>query len=209
MLKRYLIFSGGEYSRVQELRPDDFVIACDRGLLNAGRAGVLPDLIVGDFDSYNGDLPPDVEVLRYPSEKDDTDTMIAVRYAVEHGAGEIVFCSALGGRLDHSFANIQSAVYAVSHGIKASIICDDTRIFFLRDGEQSFEPQDGWSLSVFSISDKCENVSISGAKYELDNAVITNGFPVGVSNDWKSGPARVSVGCGILMIVESRMETGD
>ena len=116
MSKRCIIISGGEYAPVEGLREDDFVIACDRGYLYAKGQGIQPDLLVSDYDSYDGPVDRDVAVERFRPEKDDTDTMIAIRYAVEHGFEELVLFSALGGRLDHLLANLQSADFAAVRG---------------------------------------------------------------------------------------------
>ena len=121
-----VIISGGEFSPITGLRPEDFVIACDKGYTYAKRCGIVPNLVVSDFDSYAGQIDNGIPVERFPSEKDDTDTMIAVRYAVEHGFEEVRLFCALGGRLDHTLANLQALLYAQSHGLRASITGADT-----------------------------------------------------------------------------------
>lgn len=88
-MKKCVIISGGVYTPAPEIESEDFVIACDKGCGYAKRDGIVPDLAVGDFDSYDGTVDPDIPIQRYRKEKDDTDTMIAVRYAVEHGFDEI------------------------------------------------------------------------------------------------------------------------
>ena len=84
-MKRCVIVAGGERAPIAPLREGDFLLACDRGLVYALEEGLRPDLILGDFDSYSGDLPPEIPVLRYPVEKDDTDAMLAVRWAMTRG----------------------------------------------------------------------------------------------------------------------------
>ena len=93
MTHRCVIISGGNYAPVEGVREDDFVIACDKGYVYAQQAGVRPNLLVGDFDSYEGALPSDLPVWRYKKEKDDTDTMIAIRYAVEQGFGSALWAA--------------------------------------------------------------------------------------------------------------------
>ena len=80
-MKRCLIIAGGDYAPIGPVGEGDFVLACDKGYAYARREGIVPDLILGDFDSYGGALPEGIPVLRYPVEKDDTDTMLAVRWA--------------------------------------------------------------------------------------------------------------------------------
>ena len=205
MGKRCVIISGGEPSAIIGLREDDFVIACDKGYTYAIAQGVSPDLLVSDFDSYDGEVDRSVPVERFRSEKDDTDTMIAVRYAVEHGFEEIKLFCALGGRLDHSLANLQSLVYALVHGLRASLEADDTRIYTLQNGSLRLPKLPGWSLSVFAAQDRCTGVSITGAKYPLRDAVLTNSFPLGVSNAWAEDEAEIRVTEGVLLIVLSKI----
>ncbi len=201
---RCVIISGGVYDVLPEIHGDDFVIACDKGYEYARRNNIRPDLVIADFDSYGGDVEEDIPVLRYPCEKDDTDTMAAVKYAVSNGLSEIVLCCAQGGRADHAFANIQSCVYAVKNGLKASILSTLDEVVFLKDEEISLKRKEGFSLSVFSITDESQGVTISGAKYEVRDALLTNSFPIGVSNEWKEESVRISVNSGILMVVMSK-----
>ena len=163
-----------------------------------------PQLLVGDFDSYTGSLPADIPILDLPVEKDDTDTMAAIRYAVQEDYSEIVLYCALGGRLDHLLGNVQSAVFAVERGCRVHIIDTDNLLYFFTDGALTLPPREGWSLSLLSLTDRCENVSVTGVKYPLRDATLTNGFPIGVSNEWR-GEAQISVGGGVLLVVMSKM----
>lgn len=203
MEKRCVIVSGGEYDLFPELNKDDFIIACDKGYSYALKRGVRPDLIIADFDSFKGKTDPEIPVLKYPCEKDDTDTMAAVKYAVEKSFSEVVLCCALGGRLDHGYANLQSCVYAVEKGLRASVFGEREKVTFIKNRSLEVKKEEGSSLSVFSITDKSEGVSVTGSKYELRDAVLVNSFPLGVSNEWKGDKAVISVRSGILMIVES------
>lgn len=205
MTKRCIIISGGDYSPITDIKSEDFVIACDKGYEYAQKDGIKPNLIIGDFDSYNGDLNTDIPIDRYKSEKDDTDTMIAVKYAVENGYNEIVLFCALGGRFDHTIGNLQAAAYATLRGLKVIIPSEDNIIYTITDTTLSLNRRNGYSLSLFSLTDTCEGVSAHGVKYPLDNAVVTNGFPIGVSNEWADEKAIISVKSGVLMIVLSKI----
>ena len=205
MSKRCVIISGGEFFSIDKVSSDDFVIACDKGYEYARRSGIVPDLLVGDFDSYDGNVCDGVRVQKYKKEKDDTDTMIAFRFAVENGFDEIYMYCALGGRLDHTFANLQSAAYAVKNGVFVKITDSVTELYFISHSKLRITEKKGFSLSLFSVTDKCTDVSISGAKYPLHGATLTNTYPIGVSNEWENGFADVSVGEGILMIMLSKL----
>lgn len=201
------IISGGEFAPLDGIEHAACVIACDRGYEYAARCGIKPDLLLGDFDSYTGALPAGVEVLRLPVEKDDTDTMSAVRRALALGYGDIRVYCALGGRLDHLYANIQSAAFAVRHGARAELIGRDAHIYVFTGGTLSLPPRAGWSLSLFAISDECRGVAVRGTKYTLSDAVVTNSFPIGTSNEWR-GTAEISVGEGVLAVMLCRIPGG-
>ena len=203
MNRRCAVISGGEFDTVDIIKESDFVIACDKGYEWAKRLGIRPDLVIADFDSYRGQVEEGIPVKKYPCEKDDTDTMAAVKYACENGFDEVVLFCAMGGRADHAFANYQSCAYAVERGLKAYIYGAKNRILFLKDSEITLNKNDNFSLSVFAFSDVCEGVTIRGAKYEIEDARLTNTFPLGASNEWKGDKATIRVRSGILMIVES------
>lgn len=206
---RCVVISGGDFSPVSGIRPDDFVIACDRGYVYCERLGLRPDLIISDFDSYSGPVDSEIPLNRFVSEKDDTDTMLAVRYAVEHGFHELLLCCALGGRLDHLIANLQSLVYAQKHGLPAVLLSEDTEIRTLADGALRIPRREDRSLSVFALDGPCRGVCITGAKYPLANAELLPSFPLGVSNTWAGEEAVISVKEGILLIVLSKIPAAD
>ena len=131
MKKLCAIISGGQSDDLAGIRDADFIIACDRGYAYAKEAGIRPDLLVGDFDSYRGALDKSVPVLDLPVEKDDTDTMAAVRWAVSEGFSELRLYCALGGRLDHLMGNIQALSFACERGVKASLLGRAARLYFL------------------------------------------------------------------------------
>ena len=206
---RCVIVSGGVFNPISEICPDDFVIACDRGYVYCERLGIRPDLLISDFDSYDGPIDSTVPLLSFSSIKDDTDTMLAVRYALEHGFQKLLLCCALGGRLDHMIANLQSLVYAQKHGLSAILKSEDTEVITLRNRSILLPRRPGWSLSVFAFDGPCRGVWISGARYPLQDAELTPSFPLGVSNQWASETAKISVEEGILLIVLSRLPEED
>ena len=204
-MKRCFIFAAGTYYGLRE-RPQtgDLVLAADAGYLACRQAGITPDLLLGDFDSM--DQPADFDhVRRVPVEKDDTDTMLAVKQALQRGYERLVLVGMLGGRLDHTLANIQTLVYAVEHGAAAQIIDSSCYITVIKGGQTAQIPyQQGFHFSVFCHSDCASGVCIRHAKYELEAAQLTNGFPIGVSNSFLEGqPAQISVKQGILVILST------
>ena len=193
-----LIISGGEYAPLPD-RAYDYVIACDRGYLHARRMGIRPDLIIGDFDSApvpEGDVP----VERHPSRKDDTDTMLAVKKALQAGCDELLIACAFGGRLDHTLANLQAGAYIAEHGGAARLFGKGTEAAVYGNGTRVFPRRGNRSLSVFSLSGTAV-VSISGAEYSGDRICLSACFPLGVSNAWAGDAVTVTAHEGVVLVM--------
>ena len=201
MNKSCMIISGGDFAPLPRPSEGEYVIACDRGYTYAQRCGITPELVVSDFDSYRGEIAGGIEVRRFHSEKDDTDTMIAVKAALDMGFTRAALYCALGGRLDHTLANLQTAVYAAERGLELRILSPDAEIYTLPGGSLCLPRREGFSLSVFAAAGRCRGVSLRGTKYELDHAELLPSFPLGVSNEWRSDTAEITVEEGILQIV--------
>lgn len=200
------IFAGGELKGKShiEINCGDVIICADRGMIHAQNLGIKPDLIIGDFDSYTGDVPEGSEILRSIPEKDDTDTMLAVRTAISRGARKIRIYGALGGRFDHSFANIQTLKFASENGCEAEIIDGENLIMLREQGDHSFKKMDGWYFSVFSYSEKLDIAYLRGVKYPLEHYSMRNSFPIGVSNEITESSAKLSIEKGTALIIFSR-----
>ena len=198
------IISGGEYTRLDKINEAEYIIACDRGFEYAKRENLQPDLILGDFDSYSGALPDNTEILKLPVEKDDTDTMSAARQALNRGYKNIRIYCALGGRLDHLTANVQTGAFIAQNGARCELIGRDAVIYIFSGGSIKLEERLGWSLSLFALSNEVHGVCISGAKYTLEDATVTNTFPIGTSNEWR-GDVEISAKDGILAVMSCRM----
>lgn len=204
-----LIISGGDFSPANENLTYDYVIACDIGYIHCEKLGITPDLIMGDFDSFTDSscsLPDNIPHMSFPIEKDDTDTMLAVKYALEQGFRHLIIICGLGGRLDHTLANIQTMAYAADRGAVCELYSENEYIRTFDGGSLSLPRRDNWSLSLFALTDACTNLSIKGAKYEISSAVLTNRFPLGVSNSWADDSVEITMDDGLLLVVESRLE---
>lgn len=178
---------------------EDYVIAADKGLDNLKKIGIKPDVIIGDFDSL-GFVPSGENIKRLPVEKDDTDVGFAVNYAFELGYKEFVIYGAIGGLLDHTVANLQLSAYISSKGGKSVFVGDNVFVTSITNDTLKISNGKG-RLSVFALSDKAEGVFLSGLKYPLENAVIENTFPIGVSNEFTDKSAKIAVKNGTLLIV--------
>ncbi|MGI6767437.1 MAG: thiamine diphosphokinase [Lentihominibacter sp.] len=183
----------------------DYIICTDGGINIAEKYGITPDLLLGDFDSFKGELPTDTEVLHFSPEKDYTDLELAVMEALSRGACEIEIAGGIGGRLDHTIANIQILMNYSRHcpvtirdGRNHCLVlhgpCD---IFEIEAVENSY-------LSLFSLSECCTGVYASGVRYPLSDHTITSTYPLGVSNEFRDDKATLSLGGGSMLIVISK-----
>jgi thiamine pyrophosphokinase len=181
-----------------------FVIAADSGYTNCIQLGVKPDLAVGDYDSL-GFAPCDCERLTFPKEKDDTDLMLAIRAALERECTDITILGAMGGRFDHTFANIQTLAFILSHGAAGRILSTNERITLLSPCSVEIAAEDGFSLSLFSYGKSVSGLTIEGTKYTLCNGKIDNTFPIGISNEILGKSAHISFDEGLLIVVQSKL----
>ena len=191
-----------------EITAYDLILCADSAYLLAEREGITPHTVIGDFD-HGESVMPDGSVkntVTVPCEKDDTDTMLCLKHAMEMGADEITILGGIGGRLDHTFANIQSLAYAESRGVCARLLGDTDEVFLLRDAVEIHKGVGKRYLSVFAYDGVCEGVTEKGTKYEIENAVLDTNFPLGVSNEIVSDCAQISVRSGRLLIILSKKD---
>lgn len=195
-----------DYAYIRELLPASgrLVIAADGGFRYTAALGLEPDIIIGDMDSVRReDVPPGA--ILYPSHKDDTDMMLAVKKGLALGAEEFFIFGGLGGRLDHTYANIQTLAYLAEHGVPGWLLDRNHRVCLLEKGELTLSPEYRY-LSVFAYGGVCSGVSITGAEYPLEDAVLEPSFPLGVSNRHAPGQLmRVSVSEGTLLIIQTKL----
>lgn len=205
-MKQALIISGGAYDVPPVALQPNLIIACDKGYRYAQMLGLKPDIVLGDFDSIDERPTADgFTLLTYPIEKDDTDTMLAIKYALGKGCDQITLLCALGNRLDHTYANIQSMHYAAEHGASCEIYSKKEHLTVYTPGSYEIKRKEATSLSLFSLTDSCKSVSIHGAKYEADGIELTNAFPLGIGNSFVKDTVTISFEEGILLLIESYM----
>lgn len=180
-----------------------FILCADAGYRTALALGLRPDWIVGDFD--HGDVLPPEEypVLRAEAAKDDTDTMLAARLAVERGYREVTLLCGLGGRLDHTLANLQTLAFLLEQGVEAAILSARDMVCLLRNGKASF-PRGEDYFSVFAYTPVCLGVTLEGFRFPLTEATVTHAFPIGVSNEIAAEEGIVTVREGTLLLIRSK-----
>ena len=207
MTKRCVIVGGADiqnYAFIREkLCADDYVVFCDSGLKHLEHLQVLPSLIVGDFDSHeNPHL--DVETIVLPCEKDDTDTVYAVKEALNRGFDDFLLIGVVGARLDHTLGNVSILLYLDSLGKKGSIIDDYSEMEIVSDEPVSICDQYSF-FSLLNITGCAKGITITGAKYPLDGGEITCEYQYGISNEVLPGKtAQVAVASGKLLLIKVR-----
>ena len=202
MAKCVIFCAGGFCGLAEPLQADDFVIAADGGLMHTQSLGIVPNEILGDFDSL-GYMPEGAAV--FPVEKDDTDAMLAVRRGLALGYQEFVLYGALDGpRLDHTLANLQVLAFLAQQGASGYLVGNTHIATLVREASVSFSSDATGILSVFCLGEDARGVTLTGLKYPLEKATITASFPLGVSNHFLGEEATVAVEKGSLWLIYDR-----
>ena len=205
--KRCVIIGGADINNYDYIRTcftkDDFFIFCDSGLKHLEGLQVMPSLIVGDFDSHENPHM-DVETIVLPCEKDDTDTVYAVKEAIKRGFDDFLIIGVIGARLDHTLGNVSILLYLDSLGLKGTII-DDYSDMELVSAQPVYISDQYSYFSLLNITGRAKGITIIDAKYPLDNAEITCEYQYGISNEVLPGKqAMVSVSDGKLLLIKDR-----
>ena len=196
----HIIGAGEFYGFDIEPKPDDYLIAADGGLRYLEQEGIVADLVIGDFDTLNY-IPNHPNVITLNCEKDDTDTLSAVKEGIKVGYNTFCFYGCTGGRFEHTLANIQTLSYLSQNGKRGFLFDKDSIMTTITNEAVGFSVHEEDNISIFSLSDKSEGVCLKGLKYELSDAVVTSDFPIGVSNEFIGKNSMVSVKDGTLLIV--------
>ena len=181
----------------------DFVICADGGYDHAQAAGIVPDYLIGDFDSLRGRIQSGIEIITFPSEKDDTDTGLCLQTALDMGYQDILILGGIGGRFDHAMANIQLMAGIADKVERIAMADNKNYCTILKDGTLKLPKKSGQHVSLLSLSDTSTGVSISGVKYPLVDHTLTRTFPLGVSNEYEDDFATIRVKNGTLLVALS------
>ena len=206
----------GDYLRKEEEKNEDpcdtrIFVAVDGGLERLLAQGIEPDLILGDFDSLGEEYRPYLEevqrmspekIVRLPREKDDTDTLHALRVCLERGCREFFLLGALGGRLDHTMANIQCLAWLQKNDAAGYLLGKDTIVAVMSAETLLFPDNLTCTFSMFALDSRLTGVTLEGMKYPLTDGVVENTFPIGVSNEIRPGDrAGVTVRDGLALVI--------
>jgi thiamine pyrophosphokinase len=208
------------------LEEADLIIAADSGAAFLESIGVRPHLLAGDFDSisekvYEAVTASGIQVLKFPAEKDMTDSELAVELALERDCDNIVLLGAIGTRLDHSLSNIHLLKKILRHEAKGMLADEHNEVFLIGEAKEpspclkakelspclgtvTVEREEGAVLSLLPLTDRVEGVTTQGLYYPLKDAVLETGSSLGVSNVFVEASATVTVSSGLLLVIKSR-----
>lgn len=197
-MARAVIVSALPCKQAIDYKAGDLLIACDMGYTHVKAAGLIPDIIIGDFDSLNY-VPNEKNVIRLPVAKDDTDTGYAINYALEKGFSEILVFGAIGGLIDHTFSAFQLAAGASRRGANITFFGDNCYVTAVTNNKITLCACEN-RFSVFAVC-KSKGVDIKGADFELKNAELSPFMPLGCSNRQR-GKTEIGVSSGTLIVVK-------
>ena len=182
---------------------NDLLIVADAGYLNFKKIKNLDDsdidLLIGDFDSLNT-IPNNIPIRKLNPIKDDTDVMDAIKYALNLGYKEFELYGCIGGRIEHSLANISALAFIKDNNANAKIVNGKQVIEIIENEIKEFNNQYKGYLSLFSFSDD-SLISLYNFKYNLEDCVIKNSFPIGIDNEFIGKNSLINVKKGRVLII--------
>ena len=213
---RTLIVTGGNVKKeflidTIDKKKFDIIIAVDNGVKILNELNIKPNHIVGDFDTVNKEIldlykkDTSIKIHRFNPIKDNTDTDIAIRVAVELHSDEIIIIGGIGTRIDHVLGNIQVLKYALDNKVKCKIIDENNEIQLINKTTiLNKSENDKKYISLIPLTEKVENINLKGFKYELKNGELTIGSSLGISNEILKEQAIIEFDNGILVMIFSK-----
>ena len=196
----YIVGAGENRATAFSPHGGDFVIAADRGLLTLQELNIHPDLVLGDFDSL-GYVPQAEHLVCHPTHKDETDLMLACREGLARGYRRFRIYGALGGeRVSHTVANLQLLRWLADRGAHATLYGDGCELTLLREETVRFPAEQRGFLSIFALGERAVT-SAHGVGYELEHALLSGSYPLGVSNEFCGKEAEITAHEGDLLLI--------
>ena len=197
----YIVGAAPLDGRLPHPKTGDLLIAADAGYAALRDAGLTPDLVIGDFDSL-GAAPEHPNVISHSPIKDDTDLILAVRWAFARGYRVFELYGVLGGkRLDMTVASFQTLCFLRMHGARGTLVGDGWNVTVADSGTLRFPPEASGTLSVFCAGSPCTGVTLRGLQYSMEDGAVSSAYPVGVSNAFTGESAEISVKKGMLYVL--------
>lgn len=207
-----ILIANGALSDVSVLmdsvNADDYIICVDGGLNHIYETKLIPNLIIGDLDSAKTEIveyyrKKGVEIETYPKHKDYTDLELAITSAIARNPEKITIFGALGGRMDHTFANIANMKLIADANIYAVLKGDDEDVYIVKN-KIVFEKAEGKTISLIALSDIVEGVTTKGLMYPLVSENLYSGFSRGVSNEVIDEESSVEIKSGYLIVIMNK-----
>lgn len=189
------------------LKEADYIICADGGWNHVHQTGIYPQVIVGDFDSACTIVPKETETITLPTNKDDTDLLVAVKEGFQRGYNDFVILGALGGRLDHTYGNLCVLQYILQNGGTGMLQDQDTRVYLLQeDCDIELTHIQGNTVSVFPFGCDACTLTYSGLAYPLEQGTLVSHAPVGVSNIAQSDTVHITChkGTAVIMVLDAQ-----
>ncbi len=214
MGRRALIFAGGSWDEVDGPQSAliagswDWVICADSGARHALALGLRPDVLVGDFDSIresDAARLADIPRLRYPAEKDQTDTHIAVEWALDQGADYILIAAGLGTRFDHTLANTHLLVAIAERGA-AGVITDGRQAGYLLTDHLALRAPPGTPVSILPLTPVLEGITLRGLRWELYDDTVRLGESRTVSNEFADERGELALKRGMALVIVGALD---
>lgn len=202
---RCVIISGSPDTNVEEIKSlctsDDFIVCADSGYSFAKKAGLTPNLIIGDFDSLKEELPQNTEVVKLNTHKDDTDTEHCVMECIRRGYKDFLLLGSIGGRTDHTFANISTLAFLSEYNYNGIARNNGEEIRILKEGSYEMNNKKDLIFSVFPYGCESVNVTYKGAEYMLNNKTLTYNVSRGISNVFVDDEAEITINRGRAILL--------
>jgi thiamine pyrophosphokinase len=207
MPRRYIIIGNGDIHNYcwykSLLTRDDVIVCADGGARHAIAMNVIPDIVLGDFDSLNSDIKDTLlntkcKFIGFPEEKDMTDTELALKWCMAREPMDVILMGVLGTRMDHSIANIL-LLTDFPDNINIKVINEYNEIFILKKQVFIFGSP-GDMVSIIPLSEKVKGVSTKGLKYILRDGLLEIGSSRGISNEMVGSEASIKITEGIAIV---------
>lgn len=209
-----LIVTGGNVNteflkKILEENKFETIIAADKGLEALNKINVMPNYIIGDFDSVNKTTlnqyeNKNIEITYLKTEKDFTDTHMAIKLAIEKRAKHITIIGATGTRMDHTLANIHALNETLQNNVPTEIINENNRIMLINKKAKLIKNTNYKYVSIIPLTTKITGVTLKGFKYNIENATINLGESIGVSNEQIEQEALIEIKEGIAILIYSK-----
>lgn len=215
-MQRAIIFANGWIDTppgfLDGLTETDFIIAADGGAHHCIDLGLTPDVIIGDFDSLDPDnltgfQQAGVELIKFPTEKDETDLELALQLALDRGLFDVLIVAALGDRWDMSIANILLLAKPILSRLKIRLLTGSQELFLIRGGDQVEIPSKvGSRLSLIPLAGDAYGISTQGLEYSLLDETLYFGSSRGVSNILSQDSAQIKLTDGLLLCIYDKAD---